>query len=267
MSTCVSCHNPLVLTLQPDIHSNASSNSSIATVPDDVLLSCACHFHWQCLLDAYNITRCPNCDQSISTTYQEQESILVTLYNEGGLQHNLDILPLLVEESYLKAYPEERKARAFLEFVREGDAEAVVDLIRASAQNDEDEDEGVDGDGDDGMEEEEDDEEEDDVPQMSVASILRYQDLLDEGRTALHIAVAKGNGEIVWLMLLLASNLELDAFPEQVQQVAAQLDIGRESQEGLVDVRTIRDADGRTAYDLVAGSGMIGFDTALLRPS
>ena len=41
----------------------------------------------------------------------------------------MDLLPLLMEESFLQAYPEERRARAFLEFGRVGDVEAIRDWL------------------------------------------------------------------------------------------------------------------------------------------
>src|SRR5690242_17088937 len=68
----------------------------------------------------------------------------VQLEQRRRLQTDLDILPLLTEESYLKAYPEDRKCRAFLEFCREGDYKAIVEMLQ-------DDEIGEDDDGDEEM--------------------------------------------------------------------------------------------------------------------
>ncbi len=73
----------------------------------------------QCLLDestqvALSLT-CPACDNSIvSTSSGPQPHILVRYHNEGGIQTNLDILPLITEEAYLESNPTARPARAFM---------------------------------------------------------------------------------------------------------------------------------------------------------
>ena len=195
-------------------------------------------------MDAYTITECPICGQNIaiSTTTGEQQ-VICNLLNEGGLQENLDILPLLTEESYLKAYPEERKCRAFLEFCREGDVEAIVDLL-----NDEDE-------------EEEDEEEEmsmkERVNMPKSTDILRYQDPIGDMSSGLQIGVLNDNVSVVWLLLFLASSLDLQQFPAETLQAAEQLGLVRTFQEGKVDIRALRDAEGCTAEALAARRGGI----------
>lgn len=85
----------------------------------------------QCLLDeslqiALDLA-CPSCQRSIVTTApgpsatnhalppaSPQPLILVRYHNEGGIQENLDILPLITEEAYLNANPAARPARAFM---------------------------------------------------------------------------------------------------------------------------------------------------------
>jgi hypothetical protein len=151
------------------------------------------------------------------------------LHNEGGLQENLDILPLLTEESYLKAYPEERKARAFLEFCREGDVQAVVDMIQPDSDDEEETGQNVD--------------------------ILRYQDPIGDMQSGLHAAVTGGSREVAWLLLLLASKYDLRQFPPEVLQEASAMGIMREEQDGKVDIRTLRDSEGRTAEDLARELG------------
>ena len=141
--TCAKCHDPLTHTLDPDSDTE-DHQSSPTTVPDDVELPCHDHFHWECLLDSYELSRCPACNAEItshpasgsSSNADAQPRILVNMNNEGGLQQNIDIFPILQEESYLRAYPEERKSRAFLEFCREGDHKAIVDLLNSGDDDD-----------------------------------------------------------------------------------------------------------------------------------
>ncbi|QDS78121.1 hypothetical protein FKW77_004341 [Venturia effusa] len=241
---CVACELPLVLDIyddenEEDVQMGGSSAagpsvSARNTVPDDLHLSCGCHFHWQCLLDAYTVTECPKCSKTLVTTSPAgNQVLLVQLHNEGGLQQDLDILPLLTEESYLKAYPEERKCRAFLEFCREGDVQAIIDMLRPDIDSD-----------DDGEEDEAD---------TSPQDLLKYQDAIGDGRSGLHAAVAAQSKEVAWLLLLLASNLHPKEFPAEVLHEAEALQI----QRGIVDVdiRGLKDKEGRTAEDLAREIG------------
>ena len=43
-----------------------------------------------------------------------QPQVITRYHNEGGIQENLDILPLITEEAYLDANPAARPARAFM---------------------------------------------------------------------------------------------------------------------------------------------------------
>jgi DNA-directed RNA polymerase subunit RPC12/RpoP len=172
---CAKCSKPLEVEIEryddeDDSEDVGMTDDTPQTVPDDVALSCGDHFHWECLLEAYEVSKCPTCSRNITTNPAGSSSssaansnmkILVDMNNEGGLQHQIDIFPLLQEESYLRAYPEDRKCRAFLEFCREGDFHAIADLLK-SCDEDADEDE------------------EDMVPEAmgpskSVEEILRYQ--------------------------------------------------------------------------------------------
>ncbi|KIW05463.1 uncharacterized protein PV09_03352 [Verruconis gallopava] len=237
MTQCVACHQPLEveIELSDDDENVQMSESSIGptrrTVPDDVYLYCGCHFHWQCLLDSYQLNDCPNCHKTLITTNDSNEQrLLCNLSNEGGLQENLDILPLLTEESYLRAYPEERKARAFLEFCREGDLQAIVDMLRPDS----------------------DDEDQDQVHNLD---FLWYQDPIGDMQSGLHAAVSGGSREVAWLLLLLASNLDMTQFPPEVLQEASLLGITRCDMNGKVDIRTMRDAQGYTAEELAQKLG------------
>lgn len=186
----------------------------------------------QCLLDAYQITECPNCHKTLTSQGADgSQQIVCSLKNEGGVQENLDILPMLTEESHLKAYPEERKARAFLEFCHAGDIQAIIEMIKFSKEAS--------------------DEEEEHGPSMD--QIYRYQDPIGNMQSGLHAAVEAGSREVVWLLLLMASELPLLEFPAEVFQEAENLGIMREEgpeNSGLADIRALRDSDGKTAEDL-----------------
>lgn len=140
---------------------------------------------------------------------------------------DLNILPLLFEECYLKANPSERKSRAFLEFCQEGDLEAAVDLLKA---NDEEFDDGEDG-------------------SNQTTELLLYQDPIGGMQSALHIAVKENNLELVWLLLFLASTLDLQWFPSEVYEAAMRSGVFREANLRM-DIRSLRDSEGRTAADI-----------------
>lgn len=239
---CASCEQPLIIEITPDEEdedvemAGSSATPENKTVPDDCQLSCGDHFHWQCLLDAYTVHECPHCSAELLTTSSNGvQQLLCTLNNEGGLQSDLDILPLLSEEAYLKTYPEERKCRAFLEFCREGDLQAIVGMLQEGDEDD-DEDEAV----------------EDEQGEKREVDMLRYQDPLGDMQSGLHAAVTAGSREVAWLLLLLASNLDLQQFPPEVFQEASVLGIMRNDQDvaSKVDIRELKDTDGKSAADL-----------------
>ena len=185
------------------------------------------------------MSECPKCGRNLITTAPSgEQQLLCNLKNEGGLQERLDMLPILTEESYLKAYPEERKARAFLEFCGEGDVEAIVDLLN---------------DGDDG--------EEDQGTSGSNAAhgmdVLRYQDQIGSMGSGLHMAIQNQRTEVVWLLLLLTSTLKMDEFPSAAVQAAQNLGIQREDQRGKADIRSLKDSQGMTAEQRAASIGGI----------
>ncbi|KAF6228433.1 hypothetical protein HO133_008163 [Letharia lupina] len=244
MAKCVACHKPLTLYIAPDeedededetMGGSASANTG-SYVDDDVQLQCGCHFHWQCLLDSYSMSECPNCGRNlITSTPSGEQQLLCNLKNEGGLQERLDMLPILTEESYLKAYPEERRCRAFLEFCGEGDAEAIVDLLNDDA-GEEDEESSGQGEG-------------------HSIDVLRYQDQIGSMGSGLHVAVQNQRMEVAWLLLLLASTLKIDQIPAKVLQAAHTSGIQREDQRGKVDIRLLKDSQGMTAEHRAAGIG------------
>ena len=185
------------------------------------------------------MSECPRCGRNLITTAPSgEQQLLCNLKNEGGLQESLDMLPILTEESYLKAYPEERKARAFLEFCGEGDVEAIVDLLN---------------DGDDG----EDDQETSGSNAAHNMEVLRYQDQIGSMGSGLHMAIQNQRMEVAWLLLLLASTLKMDEFPPAALQAAQNLGIQREDQRGKIDIRSLKDSQGTTAEQRAASIGGI----------
>ncbi|KAL8852628.1 MAG: hypothetical protein Q9221_002508 [Calogaya cf. arnoldii] len=234
MSQCAACRKPLTLEIdledEDEVEYEQDATASGTEVPDSVELT-------QCLLDAYEMTQCPNCSKDVSSLDSSgEEQVLCNLNNEGGLQDGFDILPILKEESYLKAYPEERRCRAFLEFCAEGDVGAVLDLINS---------------------------EEDENLSMSSnreaaakpIDVLRYQDPMGSLSTGLHVAMSNGREDIVWLLLFLATRLELHNFPPDVLEAAQTLGATREEQTGKVDIRIIEDSNDRTAENLAQELG------------
>ncbi len=204
-------------------------------------LACCYHTNWgycrQCLLDSYEIVQCPQCSKDVSSRNSSgEEQVLCNLNNEGGLQEGFDILPILKEESYLRAFPEERRCRAFLEFCAEGDVGAILDLINS----DEDEDTSMSS---------------NEEAATKPIDVLRYQDPMGSLSTGLHVAVSNGREEIVWLLLFLASSLELHLFPPDVLDAARTLGSKREEQTGKVDVRVLEDSNHRTAENLAQQLG------------
>lgn len=227
--SCKSCSHPLTLSLDPDSSSESSaagpSTTQETTVPDDLHLPCACHFHWQCLLDlAPTLTqtlRCPSCNTHLPTP---SSTIPATYTSEGG-PSSLDLLPLLTEEAFLASHPSARPARALHTLAAEGDVQGMVELL-----------EDVDGDGD------------------GDVDLVRWRDPLNGGRTALHVAVEAGQEMVVWLLLWVGSGVEEVWFPEVVVQMAGEMGVERGVGDAE-DVRGLRDGEGREAWEVAEGMG------------
>jgi len=239
MAKCRLCSQELIIELDADSFDEATSSSvgQASSAPDDLLLRCGCHFHWQCLLDespqiALDLA-CPACQNSIvstaaassatnQVTHTASEPRIITKYhNEGGIQENLDILPLITEEAYLDAHPAARPAIAFHTMCGEGDVTGIVELLNAL---------------------EEDPDEED----MLAKDLLRFQNPLDGGKSGLHVALERSQQESVWLLLWLASLLPTEQFPEEVLKAAETMGAGRSTAEG-VDIRSLKDENGLSA--------------------
>lgn len=163
---------------------------------------------------------------------------MVVLRNEGGVQTDYDILPAAIEEAYLRAYPEERRGHAYLEFCREGDIDAIVHLVQ------------------DGREDEE-DEQEDEESQREI-DVLSYRGTFEAvDGTGLHVAIRHNQQEVAWLLLALASELEWSKFPSAVLQAMKELDLQKEDRRPQPDIRTLEDNDGRTPLALAKELGGI----------
>jgi len=186
----------------------------------------------ECFLDAYTITQCPNCSKDISSLNNTgQQQVLCTIRNEGGEQPGFDILPTATEEAYLRAYPEERRGHAFLEFCREGDIDAILHLIKDDLEDD--------------AEDEEDQ-----------TDMLRYQGTFEgiDG-SALHVAVQYQQEEVAWLLLAMASSLDWSKFPAPVLQAMESLGLSKNDRKANPDIRALKDDKGRTPQDLAEEIG------------
>lgn len=199
----------------------------------------------ECFLEAYTITQCPNCAKDISSLSSTgSQQVVVTVRNEGGVQEGYDILPAATEEAYLRAYPEERKGHAYLEFCREGDIDAIIHMFKDV--DEEEEDEGVDTD------------------------VLRYRGTFEgiEG-SGLHVAIRYQQQEVAWLLLALGSELEWSNFPAVILQAMQGLGLRKEDRKGHPDIRTLEDSEGRTPAALaqeLAGPWVEWLSEGLLTP-
>jgi hypothetical protein len=253
MAACRVCEEPLLLQVEDE------DTGEVQSFPDDLELPCGCHFHWQCLMDqsaevAMSL-KCPTCDAQIAANTAGPSvtnpflhaasgvTIMTRYHNEGGLQENLDILPEITEEAYLDAHPEARPARAFHVMCSEGDFGGIVELLRAVDQDEAEE------------------------PSLSPTQLLRYQDPLGGARTGLHLAVEKGQEEVAWLLLWLASALPVEAFPPPAVDAAMAMGLGQRPSTATPaddDIRALQDERGRTAEATAAELGAGGVWAAML---
>lgn len=126
----------------------------------------------------------------------------------------------------------------------EGDVSGIVELLKNVG-------------GEYEMDEDDEDEEKEEGS-MKPQDIIRWQDPLDGGKTGLHVALEKGQEEVVWLLLWLGSGMT--EFPQEVKQAAERL--GAERYPGE-DVRGLRDEADRTPADVAremgnAWAGLVG---------
>ncbi|KAL1903305.1 hypothetical protein Sste5346_000590 [Sporothrix stenoceras] len=259
-SPCVACNEPLVF-----------PNEDGVEVPDDLQLTCGCHFHWQVPFPALSpknlrvvapavasTLKCPSCGQNVASSSQvgagssssaaaasETHQILTRYINESGLQEGYDIYSDIAEEAYYSTYPQFLRARPFLAMCSEGHVEGIIELCQEADTEEED------GDDDDEME----DDDGPSVPAVRSAALLRYQDPLNQMATGLHVAIANDQINVAYLLLYLSSHLPMDQFPPDLLQFAAQ--IGRPEQAILenADIRSLQTAQGETAEVLALRKG------------
>lgn len=190
-------------------------------------------------MEAYNLTQCPNCSKEISSLSPSgQQQVLCTVRNEGGTQEGFDILPSATEEAYLRAYPEERRAHAYLEFCREGDVDAIIQMIKDNTDDDDD--------GDD----------QEDSQHMADTDFLTYRGTFEgiEG-TGLHVAIRYGREDVAWLLLALASTLDWSQFPPAVLQAMQSLGLSKEDRVAGTEIRSMNDSEGRSPKQLAEELG------------
>ncbi|KAK1750869.1 hypothetical protein QBC47DRAFT_88608 [Echria macrotheca] len=236
-AVCRVCNDPLELTMDPE-----ESGDESQTVPDDLELGCGCHYHWQCLLDQASEVatslKCPACGTylpvnqsgaSSTNSFSPAGPILTRYTNEGGVQEDLDILPVLTEEAFLAAHPEARPARAMHTMASEGDVTGIVSLL-ADVDTDEDVD-------------------------STAPQLLRWTDRLNGGRSALHVAIEANQEEVFWLLLWLGSGVKTDFFPQPVIQSASDLGLPRREVPLDEDIRFIADESGRVPAQIMAEMG------------
>ncbi|KAK3395265.1 hypothetical protein B0H63DRAFT_408672 [Podospora didyma] len=218
-SACKACNEPLIL----KVSAEESETGEETAVPDDLALSCGCHFHWQCLLDqAAEVTvslQCPSCGATLASSAQGGAPISTRYINEGGVQEGLDILPALTEEAYLSTNPKARPARALHVMVAEGDVAGIVALLADVDSN----------------------------PEAGVTSmeLLPWTDPLNGGRSALHVAIEAQQQEVFWLLLWLGSKAPVQLFPVTVVEASEEMELKRNVSAIVTDVRTVKDESGR----------------------
>lgn len=171
--------------------------------------------------------QCPSCTTPLgppsgSSSSAAPAPVLTTYTSEGGTEQNLDIHPVLREESYLDSNPQSRPARALHLMASEGDVHGAVELLHSL---------------------------QDDGETASLPALLHYQDPLAGMKSTLHVAVAARREDTVWLLLWLASGLPEGAFPDESRALAEAIGLGRLPAEHG-DIRSLRDADGKTAEAL-----------------
>lgn len=187
------------------------------------------------------MTECPDCSKPLSSLNANgEQQVLCTVRNEGGVQENFNIMPSATDEAYLRAYPEERKGHAFLDFCRTGDTDALVHLIHDGST-----------------------EEASEGSQGSV-DILRYTGSFEgiEG-SGLHVAIRHNQQEVAWLMLAVASSLNWSQFPPMVLHAMESIGLNKEDRNAEIDIRTLEDNVGMTAATMAKEVGGVWSDWSI----
>jgi hypothetical protein len=85
---------------------------------------------------------------------------------------------------------------------------------------------------------------------MPPVQLLRYQDPIDGMKSGLHVAIEKGQQEVVWLLLWLASNLPDERFPLEAIHAANRIGAQRPAKTGETDIRSLQNGQGQKAEEL-----------------
>ncbi|KAK0615058.1 hypothetical protein B0T17DRAFT_498016 [Bombardia bombarda] len=247
-AVCKACNEPLTLTIQQEGSAEEGQQQqqepTTTTVPDDLELPCSCHFHWQCLHDqapaVTSTLKCPSCSTHLSGTTASSSSseeptsaspILATYTSEGGVESGLDIFPSLSEEAFIFAHPEALPARALHTMVAMGDVASMVELMDT-----------VDADT---------------VTDITTAKLLPWTDPQAGGQSALHVAIECQQASVFWLLLWVGSTLPASVFFPGAAQAAEGMGLRRRDDIPRdVDVRYVKDAQGRLPADLCREAGL-----------
>lgn len=151
---CALCDDLLIIP-NPD-------DPSYPPIPDDVILRCAHHFHWTCLMDyatslSSPLTTCPSCHQNVLSP--GTNDFIVSINNEGGVIPDFNMGEEIAREAFLENNPEARRTEIFLGLMAQGDLEEAETFLK-----------GEDGDGE--------------WERLS-------PDVSEEGNTALHVAALR----------------------------------------------------------------------------
>lgn len=211
-------------------------------VPDDLFLSCGCHFHWECLFEhctpIAKSGSCPSCNKQITSPAADGTLAIITQYtNEGGFQPDFDIYRRILEDAFYEQHTDKLPGRAFLAQCSEGDVDSMMQLYveHAFGAGDEaDEDDEMDEDG-----------AEPAAEAMSAPEMLRHQDPFSQMESGLHMAIANDHQHIAFLILFLASSASLDHLPQELKQFVASIPRPQKDLLSYPDVRSLQTSMGK----------------------
>lgn len=170
--------------------------------------------------------------------------VLANYTSEGGIEEGIDMMSAITEEAYLASNPDARPARAFHVMCSEGDTEGILMMLSTLQEA-----EGL---------------------KSDLIELLSYQDPLANNKSGLHLAVEHSREEVVLLLVWLCSNASSESFPPHARQMAEASGIGRLTVVPDQDVRSLKDAGGLTAGQVLRhtqGARLSAVTTDLLLPS
>jgi len=90
---------------------------------------------------------------------------------------------------------------------------------------------------------------------ITATGLLPWQDPLNGGKSALHVAIEARQEEVFWLLLWLGSAVPKEVFPEAVIQSAEGMGLPRREVPAAEDVRYVKDDQGRSPADVSLAVG------------